>query len=208
MWSYLSQLFRSSHAITGASARNVIDDKVKQIEAHLDDFSKFPNARVESRPYHLVDWNEHPNKQKTGPIYLGSMLTVTDPEILLPHVGAVLTIIDGRAPEHFVKQKLQDSMSPGTKTHLYLPLDDAPNEKISKYFDPAFQFLRYHQERNIPVLVHCMAGMSRSATLLANYLMKKYKMNALTALDRLKKLRPIVRPNTGFIRQLVEQEQH
>ena len=50
--------------------------------------------------------------------------------------------------------------------------------------------------------MHCMAGVSRSATLVIAYIMKKYKMS----LDEAKKLveakRPFINPNPGFIKQL------
>jgi dual specificity phosphatase 12 len=195
MLNFLSRLFEPSISSGGnAQQKRLIEHRVNEIEAHLDDFYKFPNARLQSNLYNLID--------ESGPIYLGSMMALTNDASLLPRIEAVLTIIDPeRAPKEFVKQWTPDGI-----THLYLPLDDHPDENISKYFDQATEFLRYHQERGIPVLVHCMAGMSRSATLLAHYLMKKYNMNALTALDFIKKRRPIVRPNTGFIRQLVEQE--
>lgn len=183
-----------------------VSRRVRAIEKHLDDASVIENSTADIfDPYNLVDWNLGPGGQMTSPIYLGSAIALTDTNIL-KNVGGIITIIDsGRCPKSAVEQALKEQ-NPNANL-LYLPLDDDAKANISKYFDISANFLRYHQHHGIPVFVHCMAGMSRSSTLVANYLMKKYNINALTALDMLKKRRPIVRPNSGFIRQLVETEE-
>jgi len=186
------------------SRQTEIDFKVDNILEHLD--NNFPSALLEFSPYNLIDWNRSEKGRTTSPIYLGSALALRD-RPFLRHVGAVLTIIDpGRCPKSAVENALRNVTDDIPKSHLYLSLDDDPRENISKYFDESAKFLAYHQNRGVPIFVHCMAGMSRSSTILANYLMKKYNINALTALDLMKKRRPIVRPNAGFVRQLVEQE--
>jgi len=45
------------------------------------------------------------------------------------------------------------------------------------HFPNIYNKMEYHINRNEGVLVHCRAGMQRSATVVALYLMKKYKMN-------------------------------
>lgn len=52
------------------------------------------------------------------------------------------------------------------------------------------------------VLVHCYAGVSRSATITAAYLMNKNSWSVREALSNIKRLRPVIGPNKGFIRQL------
>jgi protein-tyrosine phosphatase len=54
---------------------------------------------------------------------------------------------------------------------LYIPGEDHENYDISIHFDTASNFIHQsRQETNI--LVHCMAGISRSVTLVLAYLMK------------------------------------
>ena len=59
---------------------------------------------------------------------------------------------------------------------------------------------------NNKVLVHCNAGVSRSATMIIAYLMKYHKMTYNQALETVRKNRPSAQPNRGFERQLKEWE--
>jgi protein-tyrosine phosphatase len=57
--------------------------------------------------------------------------------------------------------------------------------------------------RNGPVLVHCHAGVQRSATVVAMYLIANYKMGAENAMERIKAKRPIAfTPSPNFIRSI------
>ncbi|XP_015765251.1 PREDICTED: dual specificity protein phosphatase 21-like [Acropora digitifera] len=51
-----------------------------------------------------------------------------------------------------------------------------------------------------------MAGVSRSATLVLAYLMKYHRMKLIDAHTHVKKRRPLIRPNPGFWKHLVDYE--
>jgi len=70
----------------------------------------------------------------------------------------------------------------------------------------AFDFIDEARKCNSKVLIHCEAGISRSPTITVAYLIYKNKMEALEAYNFVKKLRPIVSPNFGFMGQLMELE--
>merc|ERR1712110_101763 len=53
------------------------------------------------------------------------------------------------------------------------------------------------------VLVHCGAGVSRSATAVCAFLMRERSMTAAEALDHVRKSRPCANPNPGFATQLL-----
>ena len=58
--------------------------------------------------------------------------------------------------------------------YLYIPIEDRPSSNIGEHFERCFNFI----EKNIGkynVLVHCKAGVSRSVTVVACYLMMKFK---------------------------------
>lgn len=91
---------------------------------------------------------------------------------------------------------------PNDYQYHYIPVDDSPDEKMTRYFKEAFDFI----EKGERVLVHCAAGISRSSSMAIAYLMMKNKWDYQTAHDLVKKARPAIYPNHGFISQLKELE--
>lgn len=86
-------------------------------------------------------------------------------------------------------------------SHFRILIGDNPSENIKCFFDSSSKFISEHL-KNCNVLVHCKAGVSRSATIVAAYLMKTHKMDFHTAINLLKSKRKLVEPNRGFLRQL------
>lgn len=54
--------------------------------------------------------------------------------------------------------------------------------------------------------MHCMAGVSRSASLVMIYLVKYERMTLRQAYHYVKSARPVIRPNVGFWKQMVDYE--
>lgn len=79
---------------------------------------------------------------------------------------------------------------------------DTPQQNILQYFDETYDFIHHALESGGKVLVHCVAGVSRSATVITAYLMRLKNIRYKAALAMLKRVRPIVTPNDGFIEQL------
>uniref|UniRef100_H2UL29 Dual specificity protein phosphatase n=1 Tax=Takifugu rubripes TaxID=31033 RepID=H2UL29_TAKRU len=76
--------------------------------------------------------------------------------------------------------------------------DDKPTFNISQFFHPAAQFI--HEALN-NVLVHCVMGRSRSATLVLAYLMMEHSLSVVDAIEHVRQRRCIL-PNHGFLKQL------
>lgn len=57
-------------------------------------------------------------------------------------------------------------------------------------------------DRENKVLIHCYQGISRSTTILASYLMKRFGLTLVEALDEIRSVRPVAAPNPGFLMQL------
>uniref|UniRef100_A0A1I7ZBM4 Protein-tyrosine-phosphatase n=1 Tax=Steinernema glaseri TaxID=37863 RepID=A0A1I7ZBM4_9BILA len=91
--------------------------------------------------------------------------------------------------------------------YLYLPMDDNELQNIKQYFDSTADFIQKAAEKGGKVLVYCAAGVSRSATIVIMYLVIKEKMNLREAFTIVNKIRPIIAPNLGFWRQMIEYEQ-
>lgn len=87
-------------------------------------------------------------------------------------------------------------------TVLKLEINDTPTENILQHFETTYNFIYEHIEINRPVLVHCRSGVSRSATIVAAYLIQNQGITCEDALEIIQEKRPIVRPNPGFMAQL------
>lgn len=205
MWAYVTSLFTPAqnnqvYGVAAALATQVSHDRAAQIIGMLDDRSRWAGHH---KLYNLIDWTApaFPGGPVRSPLYLGGVQSLQN-RAFMSGIGAVVSVID---TERFPKQFLHEFV--GKRPHLYLPLDDHPSADISKYFDESVDFIKYYQDRNVPVFVHCVVGKSRSATLVINYLMRKYGMTAIQATHLVKTRRPIIRPNDGFIAQLIRAEE-
>ncbi|XP_063700497.1 dual specificity protein phosphatase 13B isoform X1 [Culicoides brevitarsis] len=87
--------------------------------------------------------------------------------------------------------------------YMGFPLIDQPSSDISRYFYIAAKFIENGINSGGKVLVHCMVGMSRSATCVLAYLMICKRMSATEAIRTVRMHRDI-RPNDGFIQQLAD----
>ena len=81
-------------------------------------------------------------------------------------------------------------------------LKDHVLEDISCVFYDAIEFIKGAKAEGGKVLVHCMQGISRSATIVIAYLIFTTKMTFTDSYNLCRKLRPCTNPNMGFIAQL------
>lgn len=70
-----------------------------------------------------------------------------------------------------------------------------------------FEFIEEANKKTESVLVHSVRGQSRSASVLATYIMRKYRWSLLKTLDFLNSRRPDLEIRGTFISQLQEYEQ-
>ncbi|XP_030568346.1 dual specificity protein phosphatase 3 isoform X2 [Drosophila novamexicana] len=87
--------------------------------------------------------------------------------------------------------------------YMGFPMVDAPTQDISRYFYVAAKFIDSAISSGGKILVHCLVGMSRSATCVLAYLMICRKMSAVDAI-RTVRMRREIRPNDGFLQQLAD----
>lgn len=85
-------------------------------------------------------------------------------------------------------------------------LVDVDGENILNDIERLLPQIRRSIQEKQGVLVHCMQGASRSATIVAAYLIKYHRMGADEALDFMREKRSLVNPNQGYRDQLYEFE--
>jgi dual specificity MAP kinase phosphatase len=85
-------------------------------------------------------------------------------------------------------------------------MKDTLDYPIHIHFDESSAFIEEMRKQNRNVLVHCHAGVSRSATIVCAYLMKKNNWSMDQALGFIKGKRERVRPNQNFLALLAQYE--
>ncbi|BGP32417.1 tyrosine protein phosphatase yvh1 [Rhodotorula toruloides] len=91
--------------------------------------------------------------------------------------------------------------APGIDLHR-VSVDDTDSTNILEHFVPTADFIDAALSKGQNVLVHCQAGVSRSTTLLAAYLMRNHGLNVEQAVERIRSVRPQVEPSEFFMMQL------
>ncbi|XP_030336775.1 dual specificity protein phosphatase 16 [Strigops habroptila] len=89
---------------------------------------------------------------------------------------------------------------------LRVPVNDSFCEKILPWLDKSVDFIEKAKASNGHVLVHCLAGISRSATIAIAYIMKRMDMSLDEAYRFVKEKRPTISPNFNFLGQLLDFE--
>ena len=92
-------------------------------------------------------------------------------------------------------------------TYKRIAIFDNQGEDILGHMDSAFSFIEVSQHYG-NILVHCHRGISRSATFVIGYLMKKYEMALNEALEHVRSCRSTVNPNESFLEQLQSLHEH
>ncbi|KAM0978558.1 hypothetical protein FF1_014511 [Malus domestica] len=82
-----------------------------------------------------------------------------------------------------------------------VPLRDMENEDLLDHLDVCLDFIDKSRKEG-SVLVHCFAGVSRSAAIITAYLMRTEHLSQEDALNSLRKICKSVCPNDGFLDQL------
>uniref|UniRef100_A0A182NIB2 Protein-tyrosine-phosphatase n=1 Tax=Anopheles dirus TaxID=7168 RepID=A0A182NIB2_9DIPT len=103
--------------------------------------------------------------------------------------------------------ELTDTPLPAEDTrYLRIPVKDNREANLERYFHEVADLIEEESKAGGVVLVHCVAGISRSASLCLAYLMKYHRMSLKDAYNHIKDKRPQIRPNVSFVKQLMDFE--
>jgi protein-tyrosine phosphatase len=96
--------------------------------------------------------------------------------------------------------------------YLHLPFQDFADQAgaMAAALNRTLVFIDRARAYGSNVLVHCVAGISRSSTIVMHYLIRREGWTLKRAYQHVLKLRPIIRPNAGFFKELqrVERDVH
>ncbi|KAG1766895.1 protein-tyrosine phosphatase-like protein [Suillus placidus] len=87
--------------------------------------------------------------------------------------------------------------------HLTIPVQDSEYEDLLIHLPRGCSFIQSALDQGGKVLVHCAMGVSRSPTVVCAYLMSTQRLSAHAAIQYVRKRRPKIHPNYGFMKQLI-----
>lgn len=172
---------RSSNG--GLSSADVLREKQIVSEAR---------SRISSRP--MPARSEKPSMTRvpisyiTNHILLGRREDAQDANALhelgVTHVLNATTQLLNYHPTRFIYKKIE--------------ISDSEETDIAQYFKTASAFIKRAEDMGGRVLVHCIAGVSRSATFVIRHLMAFHNMRLKAAYHHCKKRRFTINPNDRF----------
>ncbi len=129
-------------------------------------------------------------------LFLSGRQVASQPELLAVHgITHIVSVLPGGVE------------MPSVKNCLRIKVQDLPTEDLASHFEDVFRFISsISAEKHEAVLVHCGAGVSRSAALVVAYLMRKHGWKLGKTYEFLRGKRPAVCPNSGFLLQLRKYE--
>ena len=115
------------------------------------------------------------------------------------NIHCVVSVCQDTPPEVVINDILKGNI-------LHISLEDVSETNLLKHFEASALFIHKNRLEGKNIYIHCHAGISRSTTILAAYLMAHLKFGMLDVLGHLQRLRETICPNGGFRKQLLEFE--
>ncbi|XP_068089807.1 dual specificity protein phosphatase 4 [Hyperolius riggenbachi] len=129
-------------------------------------------------------------------LFLGSAYHAARRDMLDTLGITALLNVSSDCPNHFE----------GHFQYKCIPVEDNHKADISSWFMEAIEYIDSVKDNHGRVLVHCQAGISRSATICLAYLMMKKRVKLEEAFEFVKQRRSIISPNFSFMGQLLQFE--
>ena len=115
-----------------------------------------------------------------------------------PKITHILTVAEGLS---FAKEALSLHIQ-----YKLIPAEDFEDFNLLEYFDEMTDFIHECLMNQGSIIVHCLMGISRSATAVIAYLIKYKGFTMEEGLKLVKEKRDVARPNKGFLDQLKQYE--
>jgi len=140
-------------------------------------------------------------------LWLGSQEALFDEDLLgRNEISHIITVMRTYVDEDGVRVPCPSSqphqfLQRGI-TRLIVPVEDSATETLIQHFPRVTEFIMTALRAGGQVLVHCLAGVSRSPTVVAAFLMEVYGLSPQQAVSKIRESRPLIRPIFGFWDQL------
>lgn len=137
-------------------------------------------------------------------LFIGNLYSTLYPETLQANkISAIVSLMDARHGK-WGAPSIRSIMPEAN--HLYIPCLDSSTMDLLSFMNDVCDFIERHScspdgDRDMNVLVHCREGISRSASIVIAYLMRKDQLSLDKVLAEVKEKRR-VRPSPNFMDQL------
>eukprot|EP00045_Choanoeca_perplexa_P003651 m.32476 g.32476 ORF g.32476 m.32476 type:complete len:473 (-) comp12154_c0_seq1:75-1493(-) len=161
-----------------------------------------PSSKTSLSPTHLVAPLSHAEAMKLPMskilpyLYLGAQRDAQNLQLLKQQRISYILNVTTNVPNYYERDF----------QYQQIPILDCNDSEIQEFFEIASGFINQARAEGKRVLVHCQAGISRSATLVIAYLMKEQGRSLNDALEYVTSCRSIIGPNFGFLGRLQDYE--
>ena|SRR5581483_2298797 len=141
-------------------------------------------------------------------LYLGDLANLRDKNFLMEQNFDLIIDVNYYyfSNTNPVSTYKKENLFPNLEFKHY-PVEDTHFENPFKFFDLIYDDIETALNNNKKVYIHCQMGISRSPTIVIAYLMKKHKWTRDKSLNYVKSKRPIIAPNTSFMKYLAAFEE-
>ncbi|KAK9732309.1 Dual specificity phosphatase, catalytic domain [Popillia japonica] len=128
-------------------------------------------------------------------LFLGNAANSEDSQALAKHSIQYILNVTPDLPNVF-----EDD---GSIKYMQIPITDHWSQNLASHFPNAIEFIDEARSKKKGVLVHCLAGVSRSVTITVAYLMYKCSLNMNDAFNFVRSRKSNIAPNFHFMQQLL-----
>jgi len=97
-----------------------------------------------------------------------------------------------------------EPLFPAEFEYLHIKIEDTLEEDLLSHLPKCIDFIKESKEKGYNVLIHCQAGVSRSASVCIAYVCASKNLSFEEGLAFVRAIRPCICPNANFQRQLKE----
>jgi len=128
-------------------------------------------------------------------LYLGNILSARSSRSLTERrISHIISVCPDPIPAELPESGI---------AHMRISIEDVDYADLLSHLPAACRFIDQAMRDGGTVLVHCVQGLSRSAAVIAAYLMYSRRINATQALEIVRRAREQIWPNPGFQEQLI-----
>ncbi|KAJ7587213.1 protein-tyrosine phosphatase-like protein [Mycena floridula] len=143
----------------------------------------------------MTSWRSNISAVIPNRLFLGNITAGRSPRSLSEHgITHILSVCADEIPAQGPNSRIH---------HMRIDIPDVDYADLLIHLPSAVQFIDQALKNGGVVLVHCVQGISRSAAVIAAYVMWARRMNTTQALDFVRSVRDTIWPNAGFQEQLV-----